>query len=252
MLTPRRLSVPEDVTVRVLPPRPVLPLIAIAAFLAIYGNAVSTVMAFPTPLGAGTGLAVSVLLVMVVLIWARSAGMTWTELGFGPGQPVRSALIGLLTAAIIVTPALLFMRFPPVVGAPVTYGPAAALTDSAVAQRVLLLMPLDTAIPEEIAFRGVLLGALLRRHSAVSAVLLAAVPFTLWHLVIVGRTLGLTNLAEQPLYVLLGFLSALIAVFVGALIFGWLRITTGHIAASMTAHWGFNASLLVGLRVLQG
>jgi membrane protease YdiL (CAAX protease family) len=244
--------VPEDVTVQALRPRRVLPLIAVAAFLALYGNAVSTVMAFPTPLGEGTGLAVSVLLVVVVLAWARGAGMTWTELGFGPGNPVRSALIGLLAAVIIVTPALLFIRFPPIFGTPVTYGPAALLTDSALAQRVLVLMPLDTAIPEEIAFRGVLLGALLRRHTAVSAVLLAAVPFTLWHLVIVGRTLGLTNLAEQPPYALLGFLGALVAVFVGALIFGWLRIATGHLAASMTAHWGFNASLLVGLRVLQG
>ena len=96
---------PEDITIRALPRR-VLPLIAVATFLAVYGNAVSTVMAFPTPLGEGTGLAVSALLVVVVLAWARSAGMTWTELGFGPGNPVKSALIGLLVAVIIVTPAL--------------------------------------------------------------------------------------------------------------------------------------------------
>jgi membrane protease YdiL (CAAX protease family) len=69
--------------------------------------------------------------------------------------------------------------------------------------------------------------------------------------VIVGRTLGLTNLVEQPLFTALGFAGALIAVFIGGVLFGWLRVKTGHLAGSLAAHWGFNTGLLVGLRLLQ-
>jgi len=232
-------------------PRPVLPVLALALFLAVYGNAVSTVMAWPTPLGQMTGVAIGVLLSLITIGWARRARLTWDEVGLGRARLARSALLGLLAAVVTVVPALLFLRFPPLLGAPVTYGPAFVVGGADLAQRVLLLMPLDTAIPEELAFRGVLLGALLRRHPTRTAMLLAAVPFTLWHLVIVGRTVGLTNLTEQPLFAVLGFAGSLAAVFVGGVIFAWLRLATGHVAASITAHWGFNTGLLVGLWLLQ-
>jgi membrane protease YdiL (CAAX protease family) len=231
--------------------RRVLPLFAVGAFLAVYGNAVSTVMAFPTPLGEATGLAVGILLTVIIVAWGRRAGLTRADLGLGRDRLWRSALIGLLAALVTVTPALLFLRFPPILGAPVTYGPAEFISDSALARRVLVLMPLDTAVPEELAFRGVLLGALLRNHAALPAVLLSAVPFTLWHIVIVGRTLGLTNLTVEPWFVLAGFVGAMATVFVGGVLFAWLRVATGHLAGSITAHLGFNTALLVGLRVLQ-
>ena len=231
--------------------RRALPVLAVGLFLAVYGNAVSTVMAFPTPLGPGTGLVVGLLLMLISLAWARRAGLTNHEIGFGPGSAVTSGLVGLVAAAVLVTPAVLFLRFPPLLGAPVTYGPAQGIDDVALAQRVLFFMPLDTAVPEEIAFRGVLLGALLRQYSATVAVALAALPFTVWHVVIVGRTLDLTNLAEQPILAILGYLGALGAVFIGGVIFAWLRLATGNLAASITAHWGFNTALLVSLRVLQ-
>jgi membrane protease YdiL (CAAX protease family) len=244
-----RASVPEAVGARRAAPLP--PVILLGLFLAVYGNAVSTIMAWPTPLGGATGVTIGLLLIVIVLAWAWWARISWAELGLDRQGIWGSLALGFGVAAATLVPALLIMRFPPVVGEPVSYGPALAITTTDLLLRVLILMPIDTVLPEELAFRGVLLSSLLRRHAAVAAVLLAAVPFTVWHVVIVGRTLGLTNLVEQPLFTALGFAGALIAVFIGGVLFGWLRVKTGHLAGSLAAHWGFNTGLLVGLRLLQ-
>jgi hypothetical protein len=85
----------------------------------------------------------------------------------------------------------------------VTYPPAEAIATSDLAWRVFVTMPIDTVIPEEVAFRGLLLAVLLRRYAVVPAVLLSSLAFTLWHVVIVARTLGHTNLIDDPLYAVL-------------------------------------------------
>jgi uncharacterized protein len=108
-------------------------------------------------------------------------------------------------------------------------------------------MPLDTALPEEIAFRGVLLAALLQFCAPTRAVLISAAAFTVWHAVIVARTLGGTNLAEDHVLLALGFLGSFFSVFVGGIIFAILRLKTGHLLGSISAHWGFNAMLLLAL-----
>ena len=74
-----------------------------------------------------------------------------------------------------------------------------SLSLEAVLLRAFIWMPLDTAIPEELSFRGALLGGLRPLFPTRRAVALSAVVFTLWHLVIVSRTLLATNFAEQPL-----------------------------------------------------
>ncbi len=108
-------------------------------------------------------------------------------------------------------------------------------------------MPLDTARPGGIPFRGVLLAVLRRRWAAPWATVLSAVPFTLWHGVIVTRTIALTNLQADPLLVIVGLAGAFAAVFVGGILFAALRLATGHLAGSIVAHWALNAALLVGL-----
>jgi membrane protease YdiL (CAAX protease family) len=241
-------SVPDAVAVR---PWRVLPVVALSVFLALYGNAVSTLLALPPLLGGATGVIVGVVLTTIVVVWAWPTGMTWNDIGLGWAGAGRSAAIGLLAAAATVLPALLILRFPPLVGEPVTYDQALAVSSTDLALRVFVLMPLDTIIPEELAFRGLLLGSLLRRYSAAAAVVLAAIPFTVWHVVIVGRTILQTNLTQEPLFTGLGFAGALVAVFIGGIIFGWLRVATGHLAGSLAAHWGFNSGLILGLRVLQ-
>ena len=100
--------------------------------------------------------------------------------------------------------------------------------------------------------RLVALGASLVVYGNATALVLGtAVPFVLWHGVLVGRTLELTNLASDPLLLTLGLLGAFAAVFLGRVLFGIVRLATGHLAGSLTALWAFNAALLFGLQALQ-
>ena len=63
-----------------------------------------------------------------------------------------------------------------------------------------------------------------------------------------SRTVASTNLQTEPLLASLGVLGAFLAIGVGGVLFAWLRLTSGHLAASIAAHWAFNAALLLGLR----
>jgi membrane protease YdiL (CAAX protease family) len=155
--------------------------------------------------------------------------------------------------------------------------PEGQLSRPALRRRLLAYLPLDTVLPEELAFRGLLLAWLLRawglhprrplakppapplarsqrpthpdspppvlpwlRHPATRAVLLAALPFTLWHLEIARR--------EMPTFRARELAGKLAAYYAGGVVFGYLRVTTGHLAGSLAAHWLFNALAMLAAR----
>ncbi len=219
-----------------------------ACFLAGYGNLESLVLGTALPAGGGLSVVVAATLLGLVLTWARwSERLSPAELGLRPWLSLRSAGLGLLLALGTGLPALLVLRFPPLVGQAVEYTPLGSLSWQALLWRAFVWMPLDTAIPEEVAFRGVLLGSLRHHLTDTRAVLLSAVVFAVWHGVIVSRTVALTNLQAEPLLAALGLVGAYVAVGVGGVLFAWLRLATGHLAGSIVAHWAFNALLLLGL-----
>lgn len=160
---------------------------------------------------------------------------------------MRAAAIGCLVALGAAFVALLVLRFPPLLGGPVRYGPLEGMAIEPLLLRAFVFMPLDTVIPEEFGFRGVLLARLRRTGGTSRAVLLSAAAFTLWHVAIVAATVGQTNFREASALTLLAVVGALAAVFAGGAFFALLRIRTGHLAAAAAAHWTFNAALLLGL-----
>jgi membrane protease YdiL (CAAX protease family) len=222
--------------------------LALAAFLVAYGNVSSLARAEMPATGGWLGVALGLVPVAAVLVAVRRAGvLTAQDLGLTRRGAARSISIGLLAAFAATLPALVVLRFPLILEHPVTYAPLDSLSFQALLWRACLWMPLDTALPEEFAFRGVLLAVLRRRWAAPWATIFSAIPFTLWHGVIVTRTVALTNLHADPLHVIVGLVGAFAAVFVGGILFAVLRLTTGHLAGSIVAHWAFNAALLVGL-----
>jgi uncharacterized protein len=78
--------------------------------------------------------------------------------------------------------------------------------------RVLVVIPLGTVVPEELAFRGLLLALLGRRHGVLGGILLSSGLFGLWHVV---PSLG------------------------GALLC-WLRLRSGSLLAPILTHWTVN------------
>src|ERR687885_1537231 len=173
--------------------------LGLGLFLAAYGNFAAFIAGTAVPVG-WSGLPLPVVLLGLALAWARFVDhLSASELGLTPQGVFPSARAGLLLALAAAVPSLVFLRFPPLVGQSVAYSPLAALPADALLWRAFVWMPLDTAIPEEIAFRGVLLAALRRHLATVPAVLVSAIAFTVWHTVVVTRTVALTNLQAQPI-----------------------------------------------------
>jgi uncharacterized protein len=222
--------------------------VALGVFLAAYGNLAALVVGSATPTDQWPGVVLGVLLLGLVLAWARfSERLSAAELGLRRKGLVRSAGLGLLLALATALPGLLFLRFPPLLGQAVEYSPLTSVSREALLWRALVWMPLDTVVPEEFAFRCVLLATLRRRLGVVPAVMLSAGVFTVWHCVVVNRTIGMTNLQREPAFMTLGLVGAFLAISVGGALFAWLRIATHHLAGSVIAHWAFNALLLLGL-----
>ena len=215
-----------------------------------FGNVGSLVVGTATPDGWWPGVPLGILLTWVALAWAWRSRLTADQLGLAPGHLLRSALLGLVIAVGVAALALLLLRFPPLLGQPVEYAPLGSLSKEAVLWRTFIWMPLDTVIPEELAFRGVLLAMLLTRYSRIRAVVVAALVFAAWHGVVVSHTLASTNLQSNTLLVSLGLIGAFTAVFMGGVVFAWIRSATDHLAGSIVAHWAFNAVVLLGLAAL--
>jgi uncharacterized protein len=125
---------------------------------------------------------------------------------------------------------------------------AAGLTGPALASYALLRIPLGTALPEEVVFRGVLTEGLARRLPRAPALLASSAAFGLWH---VGPTLRLLELNGVDLgraRTALAVSASVTATAAAGLGFAALRRWGGGLAAPVVAHAGVNvASLLAAV-----
>jgi membrane protease YdiL (CAAX protease family) len=105
-----------------------------------------------------------------------------------------------------------------------------------------------TAIPEEFAFRGVLLGSALRLWGPWRASLVTSALFGLWHIAPTLHTMSdnravagaAASLAGQILLVL----GAIAVTSAGGLIFCWLRLRSRSLIAPVLAHAATNGVAL--------
>jgi membrane protease YdiL (CAAX protease family) len=107
--------------------------------------------------------------------------------------------------------------------------------------RVLVEIPLGTVALEELAFRGVLLGLLLRVSSPVGALVGSTVPFALWHLPsLLGS--GADAAAGSEVTGSTGAVVAgtLAGTAAAGAAFAWLRLRSGSLVAPALAHWAVN------------
>jgi membrane protease YdiL (CAAX protease family) len=105
-----------------------------------------------------------------------------------------------------------------------------------------------TAIPEEFAFRGVLLGSALRLWGPLRASLITSVLFGLWHIAPTLHTMrdnrataGLSASVAGQVLVVLGSIAV---TFVAGLIFCWLRLRSRSLIAPVMAHFATNGLAL--------
>lgn len=223
-------------------------MIRLIAVLVAYGNARSIVEPSAIPETPWAALAFGALLTLAVVVLTRAGPrLSRPELGLVRRGSARAAAIGTLFGVGAAIPGLVVLRYPPLLDAPVSYAPIADIPLDALLVRAFVLMPLDTALPEELAFRGALFGWICRAHGVVRATVVSSMAFAAWHLVIVVATLQMTNAAVQPLTAAIGTFAAFAAVFAGGVMFALLRARTERLAAPLAAHAAFNAAILLGL-----
>jgi uncharacterized protein len=174
--------------------------------------------------------------------WLRINGLGWAELGLGRDHWKSGAAYALaavaLVLAVVTVGALLPLTRPMFMN-----NHYATISGALVAS--MIVIPLQTVIPEELAFRGVLHGALNRAWGFRGAALAGSLLFGPWH---VATSLGLTssNVGFTRVFggglagMLAGVMLAVVATAAAGFVFSWLRRRSGSLLAPIALHWSLN------------
>lgn len=191
-------------------------------------------------------LSVSMLTAILVLIAWRS-GASAGDLGLGAGDLGAGARYGAVAFGLVLL-ALVVAAVLPMTSA-FLHDSRAEIDGGQLAYELAVSIILLTAIPEEFAFRGVLLGSALQLWGARRASLVSSALFGLWHIeptlhtmsgnLAVGGTSP--SIAEQVLVVV----GAVAVTFTAGLAFCWLRLRSGSLLAPVLAHLATNGLGLV-------
>lgn len=174
------------------------------------------------------------LIALGVVLVGRRWRLERVDLGVGVDR--RSIVLSVVAAAAIVAivAALALLGLLPADPHP------AGLSPGEFWFRVLIGIPIGTAVFEELIFRGVLLGAWTRSTSTRAAVIATSVTFGLWHVAAeIGRSGQLSPAGIVPGVVA----TATVSVFVLCP----LRRRTGNLLAPITVHAATNVSVFVAI-----
>jgi uncharacterized protein len=172
----------------------------------------------------------------------RFNGLGWAELGLGRDHWKSGVAYALAAMALVVTVIAVGVLLP--LTRPMFMNNHYATISGALVASMIII-PLQTVIPEELAFRGVLHGALNRAWGFRGVALAGSLMFGLWHIV---TSLGLTssNVGFTRLFgggvvgMLAGVTLAVIATAVAGFVFSWLRRRSGSLIAPIALHWSLN------------
>jgi len=218
----------------------------IASILVVFGNAAGIVTGPNVVTVSWAAIAQSAGTVVIVIVASRWCGLTWAEAGIGRTNLLRSSLIGAGIGLGVAAVVLVALEVGAHLGTPITYQPLRRASISAVLTHALVGLPLLTAIPEELAFRGLLLGLLMRTLTPLRATLVTSAIFVAWHVVVQVQTLAVTNF-PSPWQIVPAMGLAFAGLFAGGVIFALLRLSTRNLAAAFVSHWLFDAGLITGL-----
>lgn len=177
-----------------------------------------------------------------LVLLVRSRGLGWTELGLGrehwrSGAGYAVAAIGLVGLVVAIGAVLPWTR-------PMFMNDRYATLSGALIASMIII-PLQTVIPEELAFRGVLHGALNRAWGFRGVAAAGSLLFGLWH---IATSFGLTSsnvgftrvLGGGVAGMVAGVVLAVIATGAAGFVFTWLRKRSGSLLAPIALHWSLN------------
>ncbi|HNM84199.1 MAG TPA: CPBP family intramembrane metalloprotease [Mycobacterium sp.] len=179
---------------------------------------------------------------VALVLLVRSRGLGWAELGLGrdhwrTGAGYALAAFGVV-GAVIVVGALLPWTRPMFLN-----NHYATLSGALIASMVII--PLQTVIPEELAFRGVLHGALDRAWGFRGVAAAGSLLFGLWHIAtslgLTAGNVGFTHLLGGGTFgIVAGVVGAVLATGAAGFVFTWLRRRSGSLIAPIALHWSLN------------
>jgi len=177
-----------------------------------------------------------------LVLLLRFNGLGWAELGLGRDHWKSGAAYALGAMALVVTVIAVGVLLP--LTRPMFMNNHYATMSGALVASMIII-PLQTVIPEELAFRGVLHGALNRAWGFRGVAVAGSLLFGLWH---IATSLGLTssNVGFTRLFgggivgMLAGVTLAVIATAMAGFVFSWLRRRSGSLIAPIALHWSLN------------
>ncbi|MBF6076938.1 CPBP family intramembrane glutamic endopeptidase [Nocardia beijingensis] len=181
---------------------------------------------------------------IVLLALMRRRGLGWSELGLSPRQWRRGSLYALAAAAVVLAAVAIGAALP--VTRPFFLADRYATISGALIASMIVI-PLQTVIPEELAFRGVLHGTLHRAYGARGVFAAGSLLFGLWHIASsLGLTSGNRGLSEVvgggATGQIAGILLAVLATAAAGVVFTWLRHRSGSLLAPIALHWSVNGA----------
>jgi membrane protease YdiL (CAAX protease family) len=206
----------------------------LVAVLAAWNNVVVTRL----PGYPGSYVVANLAATGVLLAAARSTGLTWPELGLArsrlpAGLRWGGACAGAVAAGLAVAVAVPALR--PLL----TDARVEALDGGGIAYQALVRVPFGTVLWEEVAFRGVLLAALVRLVPLSWAAVGSAAVFGIWHIRPTLSALA-ANGVDGPA-VPAAVLLACAGTAAAGILFTWLRVRSGSLLAPVLLHLATNS-----------
>ena len=193
----------------------------------------------PLPVAVG-------LLIAALILVAWTGGLTRADLGLGGADVPAGLRYGAAAVGIVLLVLLVAALIPATNG--FLHDSRAAISGGRLAYKLGVSILLLTAIPEEFAFRGVLLGSALRMWGPWRASLVTSALFGLWHIAPTLHTMSANHefkgaaasVAGQVLLVL----GAIAVTSAAGLALCWLRLKSRSLIAPVMAHAATNGLAL--------
>ncbi|MFC6009740.1 CPBP family intramembrane glutamic endopeptidase [Nocardia lasii] len=181
---------------------------------------------------------------VALLALMRRRGLGWAELGLSPRHWKRGTLYAVGAVGIVVTAVAIGALLP--ITRPFFLADRYATISGALIASMIVI-PLQTVIPEELAFRGVLHGTLDRVLGVRGLFAAASLMFGLWH---IASSFGLTSgnkglsgiVGGGVVGQIAGITLAVLATAAAGMVFTWLRRRSGSLLAPIALHWSLNGA----------
>ena len=176
----------------------------------------------------------------VLLLIGRLAGLSWEQLGLGPGSVLPGLLWGGAAAACVLLGYAVGLAVPATRGLFLDERHRVGVWS--MLHRAALVVPLATVVFEEVAFRGVLWGLFEVAHGALWATMASALLFGLWHVLpAIDGTRQNSPTERVPRAEHLRQVAGTVAfTALAGVVFGVLRDQSGSLLAPALLHWATN------------